>query len=224
MPINLKSYSLNAYQLKLIALIAMFLDHLARIIFPDLYILMVIGRLAFILYSFLLVEGFIHTKSTGKYLFRLLLFTVLSEIPYDLAFGNALYDPQRQSIFFTLSAGLISLLVIDSKKVSSDVKILLITSLVTAANLFHFDYYYLGVLQVIFFYVFSSTYWKKALTVGILNMFFMFRIATQSAAIMGLVPIYLYNGRQGKKTGILFYLFYPLHLLFYWVIKRYFMG
>lgn len=148
---NYKStgFSLNAYQVKMIALITMFLDHFARILFPELYILKVVGRLAFISYSFLLVEGFVHTQSTGKYLLRLILFAVLSEIPYDLAFGNSIYDPQRQNIFFSLSSGLVSLLIIDAKKVSSDVKVLLITVLVTAANLFHFDYYYLGVLQFI---------------------------------------------------------------------------
>ena len=205
------------------ALMAMFLDHLARIIFPDLYILKVIGRLAFILYAFLLVEGFIHTRNKGKYLFRLLIFAIFSEIPYDWAFSNSLYDPFRQNVFFTLSAGLISLCIIDSKKISSDVKILLIACLVTASNLFYFDYLYLGVLQVICFYVFRSNKLKQFLTVGILNVFYMFRISTQAAAILGFVPIYLYNGERGKKTELLYYIFYPAHLLIYWIVKRCFM-
>lgn len=223
---NYKStgFSLNAYQVKMIALITMFLDHFARILFPELYILKVVGRLAFILYSFLLVEGFVHTQSTGKYLLRLILFAVLSEIPYDLAFGNSIYDPQRQNIFFSLSSGLVSLLIIDAKKVSSDVKVLLITVLVTAANLFHFDYYYLGVLQVICLYVYRYNKFKKYLTVGILNVFFAFKVSIQSAAILGFIPMHLYNGQRGKKTGLLYYLFYPVHLIFYWLIKRIFIG
>lgn len=132
----------NAYHLKMIALITMFLDHFARINYPDLYILKVVGRLAFILYAFLLVEGFTHTKSSKHYFFRLFMFALLSEIPYDLAFGGQWFDSSRQNIFFTLLAGLSALMVIDSNKISSDVKILLIVALVTAANLFHFDYYY----------------------------------------------------------------------------------
>lgn len=208
----------------MIALIAMFLDHFARIIYPDLYILKVIGRLAFILYSFLLVEGFTHTKSTSHYFFRLFLFALLSEIPYDLAFGDNLFDPSRQNIFFTLLAGLAALLVIESKKIASDVKVLLVATLVTAANLFNFDYYYLGVLQVVCFYVFRSNRVKQFLTVGILNLFYMFRIATQAAAVFGLLPIYLYKGEQGKKTGVLFYIFYPAHLLLFWIIRRYLVG
>lgn len=221
---NLNQLAFNAYQLKMIALITMCIDHIARVIFPELYILKVIGRIAFVLYSFLLVEGFVHTKSTSKYLFRLILFALLSEIPYDLAFGNMWYDPFRQNIFFTLSAGLISLLIIDSNKVSSDHKVLLIASIVTAANLFHFDYYYLGVLQVIFLYVFRNNNVKKFLTVGILNLFFMFKIAIQSAAIMAFVPIYYYNGEKGRKTGLFYYAFYPVHLLVFWLIKRYGIG
>lgn len=214
----------NAYHLKMIALITMFLDHFARIIYPDLYILKVVGRLAFILYAFLLVEGFTHTKSSKHYFFRLLIFALLSEIPYDLAFGGQWFDTSRQNIFFTLLGGLSGLMVIDSNKISSDVKILLIVALVTAANLFHFDYYYLGVLQVVCFYVFRTNVLKQFLTVGILNLLYMFRISTQSAAILGLLPIYLYNGERGKKTGILFYIFYPAHLVVFWIIKRYFVG
>jgi hypothetical protein len=217
-------FSLNAYHLKMIALISMFLDHFARIIYPDLYVLEFIGRLAFILYSFLLVEGLTHTKSSGYYFLRLFLFALLSEIPYDLAFGDKWFDPIRQNIFFTLSVGLAALLVIESKKIASDVKVLLIAALVTAANNFHFDYYYLGVLQVVCFYVFRSNRLKQFLTVVILNLFFMFRIATQSAAVLGLLPIYLYNGERGKKTGILFYIFYPAHLLLFWIIKSYLVG
>ncbi len=219
-----KIFSLNAYQLKLIALITMILDHFARVLYPDLYLLKVVGRMAFILYAFLLVEGFIHTKDSRKYFSRLLLFAFLSEIPYDLAFGDAWFEPNRQNIFFTLSAGLTSLLIIESKKVASDVKVLLVVALVTAANLFHFDYYYLGVLQVVCFYVYRSHRFKQYLTVGILNMFFMARISTQSAAIMGLIPIYLYNGKKGKNTGLLYYVFYPAHLFLFWLVKKYFLN
>ncbi|MCA5006389.1 hypothetical protein IPZ78_14675 [Sphingobacterium sp. WQ 366] len=206
--------------MKMIALITMFLDHFTRVIYPDIYVFKVVGRLAFILYSFLLVEGFVHSRHTGKYLLRLLLFTLLSEIPYDLAFGNTLFDPQRQNVFFSLSAGLVSLLIIDSKKVATDAKVLLIAALVTVANLFHFDYYYLGVLQIICFYIFRSSWWKKVLTIGILNVFYMFKIATQAAAILAFIPLYFYNGQRGKKTGLLYYIFYPAHLLLFWLIKR----
>ncbi|WP_149915466.1 TraX family protein [Sphingobacterium cavernae] len=167
---------------------------------------------------------FTHTKSSKHYFFRLFMFALLSEIPYDLAFGGQWFDSSRQNIFFTLLAGLSALMVIDSNKISSDVKILLIVALVTAANLFHFDYYYLGVLQVVCFYVFRTNVLKQFLTVGILNLFYMFRISTQSAAILGLLPIYLYNGERDKKTGIVFYIFYPAHLFIFWIIKRYFVG
>ena len=211
--------ALNAYHLKMIALITMLLDHIARILFPEMVVLKIVGRMAFIIYSFLIVEGFIYTKDTKKYLFRLLVFAIISEIPYDLAFGNLLFDPTRQNVFFSLSAGLIGLMVLQCK-ISSDLKVLLITVIVTIANMFHVDYYYLGIFQIICFYAYRNSAIKKFLTVGILNVFFMFRIGVQAAAIMGFIPIYLYNGKQGKKTGKIFYWFYPLHILFLWMIKK----
>lgn len=113
---------------------------------------------------------FTHTKSSKHYFFRLFMFALLSEIPYDLAFGGQWFDSSRQNIFFTLLAGLLALMVIDSNKIASDVKILLIVALVTAANLFHFDYYYLGVLQVVCFYVFRTNVLKQFLTVGIFKL------------------------------------------------------
>src|SRR5690606_40784995 len=113
-------------------------------------------------------------------------------------------------------AGLSALMVIDSNNISSDVKILLIVSLVTAANLFHFDYYYLGVLQVVCFYVFRTNVLKQFLTVGILNLLYMFRICTQSAAILGLLPIYLYNGDRDNKTRIVFLISYLTNIFDFW--------
>ncbi len=86
---------MNTYQLKIIAIVAMLIDHIAAILISPytnywLYVsCRTVGRLAFPIFAFLIVEGFYHTSNVRNYLMRLGAFAVLSEIPYDLAFYHS---------------------------------------------------------------------------------------------------------------------------------------
>ena len=62
------------------------------------------------IFCFLIVEGFLHTRDAKRYLLRLVLFALISEIPYDLAFGESAFDLNQQNVFFTLAAGLLTCL------------------------------------------------------------------------------------------------------------------
>ena len=68
-----------------------------------------LGGLAVPVFAFLLVEGFLHTKSFRRYLLRMLLFALVSEVPFDFAMGGKLLDWTRQNMLFTLAVGLIML-------------------------------------------------------------------------------------------------------------------
>lgn len=70
-----------------------------------------VGRTAFVLFAFLAVESFVHTRSRRKYLLRLALFAVVSEIPFDLAFSNQIIDYNSQNVFLTLFLGVLTLVV-----------------------------------------------------------------------------------------------------------------
>ena len=98
---------LNSYQLKCIAIITMLIDHIGAVLFPENLVLRYIGRISFPIFCFLLAEGFYHTKNVKKYMMRLAVFAVLSEIPYDLAFRNTYIEFTRQNVFFTLLIGVV---------------------------------------------------------------------------------------------------------------------
>lgn len=189
------------------------------VFFPDAFILRVIGRMSFVIFCFLLVEGFLHTKNVNLYLKRLAIWALISEVPFDLAFSGRLFDPNSQNVFFTLLSGILAIHVI-SLGLSAFKKILLVLMIVLVSSLLHFDYNYLGILQVIAFYLFRNHLkWVKFSAVGILNTFFWGRIFFQGWALLAFLPISQYNGLQGRKTGRIFYSFYAVHLTIIGILR-----
>lgn len=83
---------LTALHLKLIALMCMVVDHVGFSLLNDSSPFRWIGRIAFPLYAFLIAEGCRHTKNRTRYLLRLCVFALISEIPYDLAFSDSIYS------------------------------------------------------------------------------------------------------------------------------------
>lgn len=109
----------TSLSLKIIAIVSMVCDHTAVIFSipdPAYSILRAFGRTAFLLFAFMIAEGFIHTHNIRRYGIRLLIFCFVSEIPFDLAFSHRWFAPGSQNVFFTLFLGLMALLA--SEKVS----------------------------------------------------------------------------------------------------------
>jgi hypothetical protein len=79
--------ALDGRTLKIIALVSMLIDHTGVALFPQLAWMRYVGRLAFPIYCYLLTEGALHTRDIRKYIFRLLVFAAVSELPFDLALG-----------------------------------------------------------------------------------------------------------------------------------------
>ncbi|MFN2363319.1 MAG: TraX family protein, partial [Halarsenatibacteraceae bacterium] len=78
---------MSSFQIKMVAITTMLIDHIGSIIFPEYIILRVIGRLAFPLFAFLITEGYRHTSNINRYLVRLSIFALISQYPFWLAFG-----------------------------------------------------------------------------------------------------------------------------------------
>ena len=107
---------MSGFTLKLLALFLMIVDHCGLVLFAgtSLYLpCRILGRIAFPLYAFLITEGYVHTRSVKKYAGRLLVFAVLSEIPFDYAFFRTPFYMGYQNVFFTLVLGLGALVCLD---------------------------------------------------------------------------------------------------------------
>ncbi|HCO18035.1 MAG TPA: TraX protein [Tissierellales bacterium] len=216
---------MNSLILKLIALTTMIIDHYGAIFQPGNLTFRLIGRLAFPIYCFLLVEGFFHTKDVKKYSLRLFLFALISELPFDYAFFGGIYWG-HQNIFFTLFIGLIAMILLEKSKDGSYItKLLVGLSAAFIATVLSTDYAYIGIIYILAFYY---THWipsLKRLTIVAAIMFLTNMIGSsglQQYSLLALIPLMMYNNKQGLKNKILqlsFYAAYPLHLLLFAILK-----
>lgn len=246
-----KLKKITGSQLKLIAMVSMFIDHFgaaillvllenADIVTPSLsawtirnwdalvdvyYLLRHIGRFAFPIYCFLLVEGFTHTRSVPKYALRLGIFALLSELPFDLALNRSALELSSNNVFFTLALGLLSIWAMsESSKKLADKKFLQYVLYLVIAGcasllakyLFRCDYGAGGVLAILAIYLLRN-YPVPAflLAVGILSI----DNSIELYALFMVIPIALYSGQRGKPMKLGPYLFYPLHLLLFYLLS-----
>ena len=217
---------LDNFALKMIAIISMTIDHVGYIFIPNgttMYIIFrSIGRIAFPIFCFLIVEGFHHTKSPINYLIRLLLFAFISEIPFDLAFFNTTFRWQNQNVFFTLAIGLSCLFCLEEMKTKKWFAIFLF-ALFGLSFIIHCDYSTGGVLLICMFYFtdsFRDRFWMQLILSGLI--FYIFYGPQELPGLIAILMISLYNGKRGyNKAQWFFYFFYPLHLLILYMLNMY---
>ena len=246
----LEKIGLTSFQIKVIAIIIMFIDHFAascvykyimaqRIPFSNnssepiirMYrIMRNIGRMAFPIFIFFLIIGFIHTKSKWKYLIRLFIFSLIAEIPFDLALHqtsftlkNGIIEFYYQNVFFTLTLGFIAIFIIDTCREKIPVKWLWIffVPLITFAfyklgDFLRVDYRGWGVVAIIGCYLLKEYPQIGAILVcSILS----YKLGGyEKYCFYSLIPIFLYNGKRGYDMKWFFYAFYPCHLLFIFIV------
>jgi hypothetical protein len=221
---------MNSFHLKLIAIITMLIDHIGAIMLPHdtmLYlILRCIGRLAFPIFVFLLIEGFQHTRNVQKYLIRLGAFALISEVPFDFAFYGTVLEFSHQNIFFTLFLGLMCIYLmreIEKKYKLNFIILNIIYALLTlifgvAAFYLKTDYGYKGLLLIVAFYIFRNS--KLLLTCSLFFISGYLLKYINVYATIAMIPIAFYNGQKGKSIKYIFYIFYPAHLLVLAFIHR----
>lgn len=232
-----KARVLSGSVLKLLAVILMLIDHTGAVIVSrcpqvalltflgktlTLYRLMrLLGRMAFPLFCFLLVEGFLHTHDRRGYALRLGAFALLSEVPFDFAFYGKFPEWTHQNVFITLCLGVLGLWALESFRGQGGKLLLSLAGLFLIALLSRCDYGARGFGFVLILYLLRERPISRAVIgAGYLT-------STWQAGL-AFVPMAFYNGRRGfirgKGLQLAFYLFYPLHLLLLYVIKGFFFG
>ena len=218
--------------LKLIACLTMLIDHTGTVFLPY-PILRIIGRIAFPIYAFLLCQGLMHTRHPGKYLLRLLLVLVITELPFDFLFHGGITF-QYQNAMLTLLLGLLMGLCI-RKTASRLMQLLLVIPFALLAHIARGSYGSYGIC-IIALFIFSPCTphprLTEALVLGTLGLFmsesavliFGIPIPIQLFALLALIPVALYNGKKSTASPVIqwsFYLFYPVHLIILFLLKAF---
>ncbi len=220
---------LSGSTLKSIAIVTMLIDHIGAAVLARLLIIgngseflyqtyltmRTIGRIAFPIFCFLLVEGFEHTRDRKMYALRLLVFALISEIPFDLAFSGSVIDFSYQNVFFTLFIGLITMMTFHAVEEKIEWNPFLRGAVLAAvlfagmviAYLMRTDYDAKGVMCIMALYVFRKMRGVQILAGCIAFCWW------ELPALVAFIPIAFYNGKRGWNMKYIFYVFYPLHLL-----------
>ena len=245
----------SALVLKLVAVITMLIDHIGAAVYQQYlyqqgthfpgavealssnldtwgiyFIIRAVGRLAFPIYCYLIVEGFHYTRDKIMYAFRLLLFGLVSEIPFDLAFSQTPFYFVYNNVFFTLLFGLLAIWSNSEGKKSrstSKAKWIILTYVVPlacmiVAELLNTDY---GIAGVVCIFVMYRLYNNRvlAMAVGVL-LLALLSSPLELVALLDVPLILFYNGTRGRQLKYFFYGFYPVHLLILALIARFVVG
>lgn len=227
----MKKYQvLDGTALKLIAMISMVFDHVGDMFFPELLWLRMVGRLAMPLFAFCITEGYCHTKSRKKYLLRMGIFALISEIPFDLAFEGKI-GLGHQNIMLTFFMSILALMLFDlisgSRNAATNkyrplrvsLGIVVVVMVAGAAILVRADYTVFAVISVFLFYVLKDCAHIIRSGVGVAFLALSRTMGYYCTTGLSFIPLMMYNGRKGKGLKWLFYVFYPGHLIVLYLLK-----
>lgn len=223
-----KNGGLNGAILKWIAILSMAIDHFAAGFLSDYNqasamdldeaytISRLIGRLAFPIFAFLIIQGYQHTSNRRQYMMKLLLFALVSEIPFDLAFYNQFFAWTHQNIFFTLAIGVMGFTLYEAyekeEKVPLQILAFVLSGLVAA--LLNVDYGFYGIILIFGLGILRDNKTSQV----IFGMFI--GLAQSLATSLAFLPIWFYNGKRGRQNKWFFYIFYPAHLLIIYLLRN----
>lgn len=231
--------NISSFGLHIIAMVFMLCDHLWAMLFPSEEWLTCIGRIAYPIFAFMITEGYTHTNNLRRYIKRIMIWALLSEIPFDLMYGGSIFYPYHQNVLWTFLISLLLITLIDKcRSHFQPVPAIAFSALLVIAGFVlgyaaMVDYNGVGILTVLTFYFFRKQNWKNRLcqflclyilNVNLLGGYYYtvwllgheVEFVQQGFALLALLPIWLYQGRQGVHNKVFQYFcyaFYPVHML-----------
>ena len=234
----MKKCNVSSAGLHLLAMAFMLLDHMWATVVPGNAWMTCVGRLAFPIFAFLIAEGYFHTKNLKKYMLRLLLCALVSEIPFNLMYAGRIFYPIHQNVLWSF---LLALFLIRWNEKLRDARLwrrcvrfgLSLLAGFLIGTLTCVDYYGYGIMMGLGFWFFRGRSWWQILgqIIGLywINVELMgglvyefealgrvWVLHQQGLALLALIPIWLYTGRKGYDRPWFrraCYLFYPAHML-----------
>lgn len=241
------SFEITSFGLHIMAMAIMLIDHLGATVISSAGDWMTcLGRIAFPIFAFMTVEGFFHTSSRKNYALRLLVFALISEIPFNLMMGGSFLYPMHQNVLwsFLISLGLMQLNEMAKKKGKWYLRLLtgigtfILGTLVGMIS--SVDYMHFGIWMTLTFYFLRGRKWWIFLLQAIILFFINDEVggvayefmlfgntvffSKQWLALLALVPIWLYKGKQGHHSKAFKYFcygFYPVHILIIGLMVRF---
>ncbi len=178
-------------------------------------ILRCIGRSAFPMFCFLLAEGAVHTRDIRRYTGRMLVFALVSELPFDLALRNQFPWWAHQNVFCTLVLGLLVIWVFQRSAGREWRGLAALAIAALLAEVCKTDYGAIGVLVITVLYLLRE---KRAFALVVAYILLAFSSLIELYALPGFLLLLLYNGQRGRQPKRFFYWFYPVHLLILWAV------
>lgn len=228
-----KRRGLSGNQLKVIAIVAMTVDHLTWVIWPGcvkawwVLLLHIVGRLTAPIMWFFVAEGFHYTRSAKRYALRLLVFALISHFAYAFAFGNSALPFRttafnQTSVIWALFLGVCALMLLGSEKLAKWQKLALFFLLLALA--FCADWSCIAVLAVVYIHEARGNFGKQmgmmmlwAACYALVYFLFLDRVygVLQLFVALSIPLLAAYDGTRGKWKGMkwFFYAYYPAHLV-----------
>ncbi|MDH8676942.1 TraX family protein [Fusibacter bizertensis] len=212
--------NLDTNFIKMFAIITMLIDHIGKILYPDVLILQIIGRIAFPLFAYCIVVGVLYTNDVKQYVLRLALCGIVSQPFYVLAFDT---DWLVSNIFLTLLVGVLVIQTIVERRW------ILLGLLIVFSGVSNIDYGLRGILLMIVFYVFRENPRKSILMSTLIlilptvnDLIFQNQdMSIQGVSVLALPLIYLHTDFNLRINKFVFYSFYPIHLLTLYLVKNF---
>ena len=197
--------SLNAFWLKIIALVSMTIDHIGYFGFPGNIYWRIVGRLSFVIFAYMIANGYLYTRNKVRHGLIILGLGLL----FDLAL-IVTNNYSASNIFTTLGLGYFLIMFYDNKKYG-------LCSLILLSSLFFpLDYGIYGLLFILFSYIFYNNISKLLFAnvmLVIFGLYFGMVMDIQIFSCLGIILLYCYNHEKGRGLKYFFYIYYPAHII-----------